>query len=100
HTRSYGDWSSDVCSSDLILLGGLIGLLFGATVGVLLAAIIGHGARACRSAEDFPVRFRCCKCNKALKAREKWTGKRGKCTKCGKIGRASCRERVKRQRGA
>src|SRR5207248_8138345 len=22
HTRSYGDWSSDVCSSDLILQGG------------------------------------------------------------------------------
>src|SRR6266516_6289324 len=22
HTRSYGDWSSDVCSSDLELLGG------------------------------------------------------------------------------
>src|SRR5207248_6087493 len=21
HTRSYGDWSSDVCSSDLLLLG-------------------------------------------------------------------------------
>src|SRR5437867_12183125 len=23
HTRSYGDWSSDVCSSDLVVLSGL-----------------------------------------------------------------------------
>src|SRR5207248_6580126 len=27
HTRSYGDWSSDVCSSDLLIANGVLALL-------------------------------------------------------------------------
>src|SRR5207248_4510268 len=35
HTRSYGDWSSDVCSSDL-LIGVLVGLIFAQLIALRL----------------------------------------------------------------
>src|SRR5437867_10243535 len=40
HTRSYGDWSSDVCSSDLILSSRTInrGPLYALTAAVLFGA--------------------------------------------------------------
>src|SRR5207248_4881185 len=38
HTRSYGDWSSDVCSSDLVLLVGTF-----ACLGLLLASLGIYG---------------------------------------------------------
>src|SRR5207248_6552829 len=42
HTRSYGDWSSDVCSSDLIVLGSifLVWLGLGTTSKVALASVL------------------------------------------------------------
>src|SRR5690349_545465 len=51
HTRSLRDWSSDVCSSDLILLSNLLGLVPGfapptgnlnTTVGLALCSFIGY----------------------------------------------------------
>src|SRR5207248_5557700 len=40
HTRSYGDWSSDVCSSDLLFVPGALFLLV-LTLVVLLAEPAG-----------------------------------------------------------
>src|SRR5206468_11390805 len=67
HTRSDRDWSSDVCSSDLAVLGGPIGLE--ERIAILL---IG----ADRAAEH----------GKQVRA--------GRIDRGEEIGRASCRERV------
>src|SRR6266516_5807057 len=57
HTRSYGDWSSDVCSSDLVLENVLVGHYYGRPQGVTGVAqdrameildFIGLGDRAHR----------------------------------------------------
>src|SRR5207248_8864632 len=40
HTRSYGDWSSDVCSSDL---------------DELAAELIGRALEECRAADRLPI---------------------------------------------
>src|SRR5256886_9556054 len=40
HTRFDCDWSSDVCSSDLCVIGGFLG---GALVGLGAGAIVGGG---------------------------------------------------------
>src|SRR5437867_10377723 len=36
HTRSYGDWSSDVCSSDLVWIGAAPGVALSAAAGPFL----------------------------------------------------------------
>src|SRR5438094_4986702 len=85
HTRSYGDWSSDVCSSDLVngeFLGGVAGVAltprpspirWARVASGSLPLVLGnksrggneHAARTARGVEHAPV----------------------------EIGRASCRER-------
>src|SRR5207248_6276743 len=99
HTRSYGDWSSDVCSSDLFLpaTGKLVHLALPAGARVdtgvregdeisawydpLIAKVIVHG-------ED----------RAAVLAR--LAAALGETHIAGQIGRASCRERVESEGGA
>src|SRR5207248_4640242 len=40
HTRSYGDWSSDVCSSDLFLLAVLISALWIASLSLMFSTFL------------------------------------------------------------
>src|SRR5205807_3077273 len=49
HTRLQGDWSSDVCSSDLLVLGGVL-LYFGFKVlgGAALLVLAGADSSAVR----------------------------------------------------
>src|SRR5207248_5466737 len=70
HTRSYGDWSSDVCSSDLLLVAPLSGVC-----GLYLSAVRRYGLGRLpltRSALDLvgmlPVR-----------SEERRVGKEGRC---------------------
>src|SRR5207245_8747919 len=93
HTRCYRDWSSDVCSSDLIVLeqGEPVG------GGDDLAGGIGGGPDPGDDGEVFaaigdlvPIRQR---------ARGEERGLREGAAEQEQIGRASCRERVKRGGG-
>src|SRR5438094_7176858 len=95
HTRSYGDWSSDVCSSDLAPAGhahairpgvrpdrvGVTGWCWGGSTVYQVAAT-----------------------NADIKAAVAWYGPPARpypdAPNPVKIGRASCRERVDRHRGA
>src|SRR5256885_7277955 len=43
HTRLQGDWSSDVCSSDLLAFGGLVTHAAISVMGIVLALIAGVG---------------------------------------------------------
>src|SRR5207248_7466670 len=86
HTRSYGDWSSDVCSSDLdrpfaLRLGGkvAIGLLQLAPGPARMADLTDAGEEPGRLAPAHQLQRRL-----AVRAARH----RGE-----KIGRASCRER-------
>src|SRR5207248_4976315 len=91
HTRSYGDWSSDVCSSDL-------GRTFRQLRGSAERETIGETSRVPsrlrgRPQTLFPLQrtFLCRERTSVLAHRhhrdqKKWQGKR-------EIGRASCRER-------
>src|SRR5207248_7719291 len=80
HTRSYGDWSSDVCSSDLNPLPAFVNR-FGAA-GVVLAADLGRGGagRAGGTAS-------------ALRHEPRGEHQRRSAGRNHQIGRASCRER-------
>src|SRR5207248_8980543 len=84
HTRSYGDWSSDVCSSDLCEIAVPPGML-------TVEARKGPEYWPLRATVDLPagklaLRF----------AVERWTDLRADGWYSGdaQIGRASCRERV------
>src|SRR5207248_7844286 len=87
HTRSYGDWSSDVCSSDLV----------------------GGGSAHAQGGPGFPhlldsSRRQPCRCASGPVERQSYTrslvhsrgAARGYVREPAKIGRASCRERVER----
>src|SRR5207249_8637167 len=57
HTRSKRDWSSDVCSSDLVVL--LVGVLFAgltpwALLGLLALPLATKPVRGLRAAKDDP----------------------------------------------
>src|SRR5438094_4901013 len=55
HTRSYGDWSSDVCSSDLILISNLMAILL-QTLSARLGIVTGRDlAQACRDHYPRPI---------------------------------------------
>src|SRR6266566_7664884 len=43
HTRLQGDWSSDVCSSDLLCVTGAVGAMLLATARVALAEVVTVG---------------------------------------------------------
>src|SRR5205807_4602555 len=45
HTRLQGDWSSDVCSSDLMSLAGATPIVWGAVVAGVFLALYGRSAR-------------------------------------------------------
>src|SRR5207248_6245425 len=85
HTISYGDWSSDVCSSDLVRSDrdhAAIARAAGGGVRTSAAGIVGAGALGMRRAEP------------AIKV---IAGRSAQCAGVGgvgQIGRASCRERV------
>src|SRR5207248_4111662 len=88
HTRSYGDWSSDVYSSDLVapacslwLGAAVIGMTMGAgTTGAVEAASHSSGKKSTKSKQE----------RHACKGQESHKGG------CGidEMGRASCTERV------
>src|SRR5437867_7670271 len=78
HTRSYGDWSSDVCSSDLSRLGEAIVPALPVEAGVLVDAGAA-GIAAARAIGDVVV-----------EAPPRAIAGVGAI----EIGRASCRERV------
>ena len=71
HTRSDRDWSSDVCSSDLIL--GV------PRITIIHVSLLSSGV---------PGLIR------GIASRESWIGDRCAISKDVQIGRASCRERV------
>src|SRR6266516_4927686 len=51
HTRSYGDWSSDVCSSDLVCalpVPGVAGVVWGGLTGVAVGGRGEIGRASCR----------------------------------------------------
>src|SRR5437762_5290842 len=76
HTRYIGDWSSDVCSSDLMLNPQLLHLCCWVLLKLHLEYKVGYLQHRSRKQQ---------KCSALLPFREKQI----------KIGRASCRERVK-----
>src|SRR5207248_5773764 len=80
HTRSYGDWSSDVCSSDLIICGGLRSALGNGGLLVLRRELEFHVG--CDAFED-PV----------LQG-ERVTGGRGDAAPAHLLVRASVDERI------
>src|SRR5206468_10122835 len=94
HTRSDRDWSSDVCSSDLVLGEVVCADAFAALAGAHLAAPVGGdcglllflGALEEAGLQD-PQRLRTVLELRALVLA-------GHHEAGGKIGRASCRERV------
>src|SRR5699024_5934535 len=43
HTRSKRDWSSDVCSSDLVVVGAVVGVPAGALGAPVAAYVFGGG---------------------------------------------------------
>src|SRR5256885_12558379 len=81
HTRLQGDWSSDVCSSDLLRdsrWAERFARLFETGRVVTAAGFIGHGTIVLET-----------------RRRELWSRARRPAAKVGtEIGRASCRERV------
>src|SRR5205807_4540173 len=91
HTRLQGDWSSDVCSSDLIVIGG-------GPAGYAAAIRAGQLKKRVLCIEKENLGGTCltwgCIPTKALLEHGAFI----RClrTEAGEIGRASCRERVKR----
>src|SRR5207248_4977273 len=91
HTRSYGDWSSDVCSSDLTIAGGI--------------PFIGDGGKAVDASLNLnPVAngvaidgagnlFVSDGNNQRIRRVDAMTGIITTIAGNGEIGRASCRER-------
>src|SRR5256885_7376893 len=78
HTRLQGDWSSDVCSSDLL-----------AVFRDLVAVVFAPVKQECDGGVD-PIGFLLCEGGEILQC-----GNAQPCNERGnKIGRASCRERV------
>src|SRR5207248_5855296 len=76
HTRSYGDWSSDVCSSDLMGKGGLEAVAV--TEFDEPQAVIGSRLHELAYPDYYRQHF----------------AHGGELTEFHEIGRASCRERV------
>src|SRR5207248_7841535 len=84
HTGSYGDWSSDVCSSDLAAVSEGFGLRVGRPL--LKCEPFGDGGWHVRTDNQLCLGSR-------YPIRDVQTF--GSSERGGKIGRASCRERVK-----
>src|SRR5437867_5472936 len=81
HTRSYGDWSSDVCSSDLTA----------ATMPPVYRWIADQPGRF--AILELPMPFRESEESERDAVRQIWLLYHGK-ARADEIGRASCRERV------
>src|SRR5207248_5955994 len=79
HTRSYGDWSSDVCSSDLRRMRRRE--RSSAPTAATACAGVGRSPAAAITAAGF------------FSAGWRRRKRRGRRRRCAQIGRASCRER-------
>src|SRR5204862_5542660 len=86
HTRSLRDWSSDVCSSDLLLLD--------LEHHLTRARPVRRGAPRRHAQDITPIVRRRTRGRETVPRYEEAVGHRPK------IGRASCRERVEKQPGA
>src|SRR5207248_5849302 len=95
HTRSYGDWSSDVCSSDLLVqaLHDMVDRQYDPS---------GPAVRF-NAIEDAPIRLQWPSTDHVFRiAQEGLTNalKHAGAQSINEIGRASCRERMERTGGA
>src|SRR5207248_6705855 len=93
HTRSYGDWSSDVCSSDLVLsdLGEGLGWVAGGVALAILGGPKGRRAGAATAVASLTATYVVQVRVKPLFRRERPFVNRE--ANVVEIGRASCRER-------
>src|SRR5207248_6579134 len=92
--RSYGDWSSDVCSSDLIVSGSDGNLWFTEEMAGQIGRVSKTGVFkefALPAATSEPQGIASGP-DKNLWFTEYGAGKIGRITTAGKIGRASCRD--------
>src|SRR5207248_5452530 len=93
HTRSYGDWSSDVCSSDLSPLGKMMRDVeaMDPPPRVVLEEAARREEKKRRKQEETQARLR--EAQERMR-RERLKRESAKAARAAEIGRASCRERV------
>src|SRR5207248_8572975 len=89
HTRSYGDWSSDVCSSDL----DVVQLAVGEDIAGTLKGNARHGEGAYEPKQANEAERASRSQTLEIFGTEKWRRKYDEEQIKPQIGRASCRER-------